>query len=501
MSHVWARRLSLALLALGGAVSLALVFISDGALLVSLMPLVAAGLALAVLWAPPRKTALALLFLTLAVESPQDHPMDGLWHSPLFQVGHWLFHNLSQNVPVPQLVFSPLDASIALLALAVLLRARHTPPLAAPIRAGLFLFAATLAVLFVLGVGHGGSFQAAYWQIRQLALLPVIAWVLSRALDVRRDLRAVVRVVFAGAFVKLGFGFYFYYCVARPLGLHPADITSHSDTLLFCACVAMCLFGWLEAPTRSQLRAALTIIPVLLLGIYLNNRRLAYAGLVAIVLIAFAAAIRRRGARRLIRLGLLLLPLVALYAWSGWSTKATWARPVAAFKTMLGHGDLRSEASASTLSREIEDYNLAATLREHPLGVGLGHPYHELIRGPDISELFELYLYIPHNMLLGLLLAGGPFGFFGLWGLLAVTLFLAARIHRCARSPLQRVTGLTGIAVVLLYVLQTYGDMGTQNWVTTWIFACTVTLVGQLAPQVGAWSERVATARLEPALA
>lgn len=484
-----ARAISLGLVGLSGAASFTLVLVTDGALLPSIAPLVVTAVALTIIWSPPRATALVLLFLALGIGSPQDNPMAGLWRSPLHPVGCWLFRNVSQNIPGIPLPFSGLDVLTMLLALAILLRpAAERPRCAMPVRAALAVFAGAIGLLVLEGRLRGGDFEPMYWQIRQLALLPLVAWALSSALDVKRDVRAVVRVCFAAAFLKLALGFYFYFAVARPSGLSPPDITTHSDTVLFCACVGFCLFAWLESPTRRILRWGLLLTPVLLLGIYLNGRRLAYIGLVAVVAIAFVFARRRRSGRLVIRWTLVLVPFAVLYGAVGWGSSASWAAPVASLKSVIAPGQARTEAASSTRYRMIEDYDLARTVRAHPLGTGFGHPYETVVKPPDISVFFALYRYIPHNEVLGLLSVGGPLGFFLLWAVLVVTIFLAARSHGLARGPLERATALGALAVPVLYAIQAFGDMGTQSWVTTWLLACAIAFAGQQAARVGAWT-------------
>ena len=145
---------------------------------------------------------------------------------------------------------------------------------------------------------------------------------------------------------------------------------------------------------------------------------------------------------------------------------------------------------ASTHAREIENFNLSQTLRHHPLGTGLGHEYEEAEKGPDISGSFALYRYIPHNSVLWMLTAGGPLGFFLLWWLFVVGIFLAARSHRMARTPHDRSAALGALCAQLLFLIQAYGDMGTQSWSTAWLAAAALAVAGRLAVSTGAWPVR-----------
>jgi hypothetical protein len=113
----------------------------------------------------------------------------------------------------------------------------------------------------------------------------------------------------------------------------------------------------------------------------------------------------------------------------------------------------------------------------------------------------QLYRYIPHNSVLWMLTVAGPVGFFLLWSMFWVGIYLAARALRLARRPDDRVAALAAICAQLLFLIQAFGDMGTQNWSTTWLVAAALTVAGRLAVSTGAWPAPAAQPvfTLEPA--
>ena len=123
----------------------------------------------------------------------------------------------------------------------------------------------------------------------------------------------------------------------------------------------------------------------------------------------------------------------------------------------------------------------------------------EVVKGPDISKDFALYRYIPHNSVLWLLTAGGPLGFFLLWSLFVVGIYLAARAHRLSSTPEQRMAALGALSAQTLFLIQAFGDMGTQNWSTTWILGAALAVAGALAVETGAWPARTPVLELEAA--
>src|SRR2546430_927627 len=108
--------------------------------------------------------------------------------------------------------------------------------------------------------------------------------------------------------------------------------------------------------------------------------------------------------------------------------------------------------------------------------------YVEKVKAVDISSIFPQYRYVPHNTVLGLLAFGGVAGLTGIILTLAVGVFLAARAHRFARSPADRAAGLTVIAAVIVYLVQSYGDMGLVSWTGTFMLAAALAVASKLAP-------------------
>lgn len=463
-------------------ITLAAILATGGSIGAAVAPVLAIGVLYLALKAPLKACAVALFFLAIIADAPQDNPMDGLWRSPLYFIGQVLCSNWSASFGIPGASFSGMD----LFALLLLARSVHERPRgesASVLRAALLVFFGTVAGLGVMGFLRGGAMGNAYWQVRQLLFIPVFAFILIEAAP---GAALLGRVVLTAALVKVAAGLWFYFLIARPGGLQPPFITSHSDTLLFCLSLTVMLVRWLERPDRASLLRALWMAPLILTAVWLNNRRMAWVGLGAVFATVLLLTPWTRGKRALGRLGLLLVPLFAAYVVAGWGSSAAAFKPVGAIRTIVATRDDKA-ADSSTRSREIENYNLAQTLRQHPFGTGLGHGYEEVVKGPDISKDFALYRYIPHNSVLWMLTAGGPLGFFLLWSLFVTGLFLAARSHRAAATPGQRMAALGALSAQILFLIQAWGDMGTQNWSTTWLVAAALAVSGKLALETGAW--------------
>ena len=85
----------------------------------------------------------------------------------------------------------------------------------------------------------------------------------------------------------------------------------------------------------------------------------------------------------------------------------------------------------------------------------------------------------------------------GVVGTIVVGIYLAARSHRFARTPVERCAALASLCAQVMFVIQAWGDMGTQSWSAVWLASAALATAGALAVRTGAWSPAAvaATAR------
>ena len=109
------------------------------------------------------------------------------------------------------------------------------------------------------------------------------------------------------------------------------------------------------------------------------------------------------------------------------------------------------------------------------------------MKADDISQLFPQYRYIAHNSVLWLWSIGGLVGFSLIWLPLVVAVFLARRGYAFARSPTEHTVGITALVVVICFVNQAWGDMGTQGQTCIILLAWAIAGAGNLASATGAF--------------
>ena len=149
-----------------------------------------------------------------------------------------------------------------------------------------------------------------------------------------------------------------------------------------------------------------------------------------------------------------------------------------------------SDVDQSTLYRDLENFNLLYTLSFNQLiGTGFGHPFAEVIKMADIS-FFKEYRFLPHNSILGLWAFTGLFGFTALSAALVMGVLCAARSYNVAHTHDQRIASFCALAMVVIYEIQCYGDIGFADRIGIFLVGPALGVAGQLAVSTGAWVRR-----------
>jgi hypothetical protein len=469
------------------------VLVGSGNVAIAVAPCVLA-LLLAALWLTPlRITMVVLLGMSWAIESPTDVFADGRIHTPWEMLGRLLWSKLNLVIPFSPLVVSGFDL-VALLLVVVVVH-RHVQKstidqagwMDTPAPMSAFAALSVLAVVWmsVFGLVQGGSFRFILWQCARWLYLPIVYALMRQGLRGPKDGVLVGKVVLGvGLFKALE-------AIALRLKFPSIELmthaTSHHDSVLFASCVAILMALVLEMPTRRTVRLFAGLVPIYLWAMVANNRRLVWAELAMVAVFFWLVTPWRPLKRRLARMAIYSAVPLLLYGGLGWNSDAGIFAPVQKARSMVD-----SNRDASTLWRDLEDFDLIFTYVESPLlGTGFGHPFVEKIKLPDVTAHYELEPYIPHNSVLGLWAFGGLFGFALLWALFPVGVFFTVRAYRYARTPTERVTALGAAAVQVCYLMQGYGDLGFGTWGPVFTVAASYALVGKLCVANGAWSTPV----------
>ncbi len=464
------------LLVLGLATVVASV-ISNGNVVLAVAPIFAIGI-LAAMWTLPlQATLFTLILLCLAVDSD----FLAVWTSPFVLIGHILINNLNKTLPVSALVVPGMTLVLAFTLLVHLHRVftasetdnRGECGINPILPLGLAVSSLALGWMIVEGVFKAGSPQMAKIQVQYFVHTLVLGYLLAASLRGTRDYRILGRVLLFAASAKAAMVVWIWYAVPIPIEKLTYR-TTHGDSLTFALALVMLVVLYAEQTTwRNAGRLAL-FAPLILIGMLLNNRRIVWVEVAAALLTYLIISHRSRFKVFVMRTILVLLPVIVAYIAVGWTSKASIFAPVQMFRSVSD-----GEVDGSTLYRDVENYNLLATIRRGPvIGTGFGHPYYTAVSNADIS-FFKEFLYLPHNMILGLYGFGGMVGFPGLFGAIMIGIFLATRRYLYEPRALDRVAAMTSIAAIVIYLVHCYGDIGFNEMRSIYTVGPALAIAGQ----------------------
>jgi hypothetical protein len=485
----------------GFATSVAAILSKD---LSSFVATVLFGGVLMAAWVVPfRVTLLTVMFVGLAVDRPGD--AEGRWASPLITVGGLLFHNLNQVVSVEALRFSGafllLSSLLMVRGFRVLCgRVRDTPDsheMAAPVVWGIVIAVLAIAFHVIAGWLRGGDIQMAKIQVQGYLQLLAAAYLFGVSLRGPHDYRIAGRLIVIAACLKAAMAVWIRLTLppaypdstGRMIDMEYA--TSHGDSLLFACAIIVLVAPLLYRPRARPLRWCLLASPLILAGLYANDRRIAWVqiglGLVAVV----GMNLKQVMTRRVVLIGVALSPVVVAYVLAGWFLPSRVFAPVHLIRSVVVPTRTDGSFDRSTLYRDAENYNLVYTFRTHPLmGAGFGQPFAQAARLDDISGAFREFAYLPHNSLLGLWAFTGPVGFTGILAPLIIALFLATRAHACATEPAHAIAATSSVGFIGAYVVHMWGDIGFTEAHSIFLVGLAIAMAGQIATDTGAWRRR-----------
>lgn len=449
---------------------------------IALVPLVLFLLLYALFKIELRASAVILMFLCLALEGPVGGPGD---MEPLYIAGGLFMYNLNIVTHIDALAFSGNDVIVGCLWLVILYRKATSQPLSGPrnqetarvlVSAALI---AALGLLLLLGIGlaRGGDLKSALWQCRVLFYLSTMVLLYQAVLRGPEDHVLLARVLIWTACFRAVL------CILIARNIKDPDYncaTSHGNSITFAMACFVLIAHAVETGRRGPFLRALLILPLLFAGMLANHRRLVWVELAATgaFLLFFSRSRLARNARRSL---VVLVPALTVYVILGLNSSSRIFAPVHTFNSVS------SSADASTEYRDTENYNLLGTLASDRLmGIGLGQEYYLIKPNYDIT-FFKQWRYLPHNMIVGLWAFTGLIGVSLIWFMLPIGVFLSARTYHFASRPIDRTAALCGVASVIIYQIQCFGDIGTGAWTSVFVVAPALAANGKLAVAVGAW--------------
>jgi hypothetical protein len=359
-------------------------------------------------------------------------------------------------------------------------------PRVQPMRSTLLLALGTIVAWFIYGMARDGSnFRWGCWQIYLPVSGVLFAFTIAAVYRTPEHYAMLAKAVLvAAAYRAIMCLLYYYLEIRTSLVKNQEYMTSHDDSVLWVVAIFILLIRVLRTTRLLERVGALLFMGVLVFAIQYNGRRLAWVSL-AMGLVVFLLLLPpgSKALRRMKRAVMVMAPIMGLYVSIGWGRKDAIFKPLAAFSTIT------TEQDDSTKSRNYENVGLLTTARSNGwlVGTGWGHEYEPLSLKYDLSKVFAIWRYIPHNSILGLLTFMGVLGYTGYWLTFPTGIFLNSRIAHMAKSQAARDLGIIGAVQMVVCVNQYFGDMGLFSYKAVYVMGASYAIALRTPILADAW--------------
>jgi hypothetical protein len=428
----------------------------------------------------PRVVAALLFFMVVDEGDPTT-----LYARYMLAPFRWVHLLLFEPLPFKVRTFDV--AMIAILWLASSRRSGKGPRVA-PMRSALLVGVGTIVAWFLYGLARGGDARAASWQVYLMLSAILTTFTIATVCFAVEHLVLLGKAILAAGLYRAGMCWIFHFQYMSPPQLSPLPdyVTAHDDSVVWVICVVMLAVQALAKRRWRTTIFAMVAGAILLAAIHFNMRRLAWVSLTMAFGMLFFLLPNGAMRRRLLRLARFAVPILVLYVAVGWG------RTEKIFKPLESLATVSTEENQSTKARNMENLGLIATVRDAGslAGTGWGHKYIEVSNTYSIAEYFELWPYIPHNSVLGLLAYTGILGFAGYWLAFPTAIFFNSRIAKLGNTEAVRSVGMVGSAATVACAGQMYGDMGVFSLRTMYLLAAAYAVAVRLPILAGVWVPR-----------
>ena len=321
-----------------------------------------------------------------------------------------------------------------------------------------FLFFLWLVLAAMYGVGKGGDFLPALWELRALFYLGILYFFVPQIIQSKEQIYQLMWVIIAAISFKVFIG------IVRVLGIgfdfgYRTELTNHEDPLFF-GSLFIFLFCLILYHVKNKQKSflLLTMVPTIVVFIF-AQRRITYGafGVANIVLMTLLPWEKKK---ILLRVILPVLVVFGLYLGIFWDNAGVIGLPAQLVKSAFSSDQKNAgERYYSNLYREFENFNLSQTIKRSPLiGIGFGNKYDQPLSLVDIP--FSLRDYIPHNEIFWLIVKMGMVGFLLFWLFFDLLVTHAASLFTKMDDPYLKamcatiVVAITGQVIVSYYDLQ-----------------------------------------------
>jgi len=335
---------------------------------------------------------------------------------------------------------------------------------------GRLVVAYTIYILVVVlaeirGLLSGGDLNISLWELRPQAYGFVMFVLAASLVRDRNQLLRLAGIFFAAVGLKAFLGLYRYFgTLGGSLGWRES-ILSHEESFFLALFLVGVVVALIWYRRWKFLLILMALSPLVGLALIENRRRVGtlalWIGLVVLALIAvrFESTIRKH----LIVVSAVLAVGASVFLVTYWDhTYGTIGEIVRPIHSQFAPDQRDAQSDAYRLA---ENANLMISFQSSPLvGIGFGRPMAYVFPMADISSVYPLWNFIPHNTILWIGMRMGTVGLVAFWALIGMAILAAARQMHKRTDPLLRGVAAFAIVVIVAELVVAWGDLQLENY-------------------------------------
>jgi hypothetical protein len=335
------------------------------------------------------------------------------------------------------------------------MRRVHENPMAVPVSA----FVGALAVWAFYGLVSGGVMTVALWELRALAYLCLLVFLVPQVISSERDVRLLLWVAIATVATKAAQGAWNYAVILGGDLRGVRSVTGHEDALFIGWMFVLLLALLVNRAAPAQRAVLLAASPLMAFTFVVTDRRAAFVALAigVAVLVAIVATDRTKRAL-LVSVCVPVLLAGSFVTLAGWNSAGPLGAPARAIKSIYAPDS--KEDVDSSYYRRAEEVNLVHAVELSPMiGLGFGRPFQVPGQGgiPDVG--FSLENVIPHNQVMWIWAKMGTIGFGLFWVMVGGIIAYAGVAFRSLSDSYARAVAALVMAAVAMQIVVSYVDL------------------------------------------
>lgn len=378
-----------------------------------------------------------------------------------------LFQNLNNSLGLNGFSATPVEILMLVVAVIWIMRAAEAHTLRLPqsrLLAAYLVFAACVLIAELRGLFVGGDFNVSLWEFRPQAYGFAMFLLTSMMITQRREIERLALIVMVAILIKAVIADWRYFITLHSmLGAHDGAL-AHEDSFFLALFPTAALASVIWSPGRFT-KLLILSTPLVIVGELVDERRAGIAAMVTAIAVVLILAIRFQpvNRKRLILLSAILVAATASFIAVNWDhqTGATGQliRPV---RSLI---DPTVRDYLSDAYRQAENENLIVSFRSSPvIGMGFGIPYLTPYPMADISQIYPLWNYIPHNSLYWIAVRMGTIGYVAFWCLVGLAVLSATQFLRVPSARFTRALAAVAVAAIVAELIVGYTDIQLENY-------------------------------------